>query len=195
VNLVADSPQQSWREFATLPVEAGAVFIVLDNYDDPVAEAKEAAEVLGPSLRGLLLDTDSSRRGDIKTIVSEVAWNLRLMNRSDVRICLTGGVTSQVIEHTKQYVESYGVGLSALQGPMFDFALQVVAVEGKARAKLGVQSGKKTTFVCNRCGRRTVDLFGIEILCCDAPMTSLIEKPVPERIHDLRAIRKSIRDS
>jgi nicotinate phosphoribosyltransferase len=112
--LVADHPEESWKEFISLPSSEGALFIVLDNFSDPVAEAKQATHLLRDQLRGILVDTDSSRRGDIKTIMSEIKWNLRLLGYDDVKLCLTGGVTTEVIEETKAYVASYGVGLSAL---------------------------------------------------------------------------------
>jgi nicotinate phosphoribosyltransferase len=192
-NLVADGHQDSWREFVSLPPDQGAVFIVLDNYNDPVVEAREAIEVLGDRIRGILLDTDSSRRGDIKSIIAEVSWHLRLMNRSDVKICLTGGVTPQLIDETKEDISSYGVGLSALDCSLFDFALQVVAVEGKARAKLGVQPGKKTVFVCHQCARRVVDLFDKTLNCCGSPMVSQLRQPALDNVRDLAAIRDEIR--
>jgi nicotinate phosphoribosyltransferase len=192
-NLIADRPEDSWREFLNLPPSSGAVFIVLDNYDDPVSEAKTAALALGARLRGILIDTDSSRRGDIKNIIAEVAWNLRLIDRADVQICLTGGVSPEVIRETREHVRSYGVGLSALEGPVFDFALQVVAVDGRPKAKLGVKPGKKAVYVCSNCARRVVDLFPKEIDCCESPMTALMSRPDHEHSRDLKSIRAVIR--
>src|ERR1043166_110650 len=112
-NLIADQVQDSWREFVNLPRERGAVFIVLDNFNDPVIETIQSVDLLGARLQGILIDTDSSRRGNIESIISEVAWHLRLMGRNDVKICLTGGVTPELIRGTRELVSSYGVGLSA----------------------------------------------------------------------------------
>lgn len=192
-NLIADQVQDSWREFVNLPRERGAVFIVLDNFNDPVIETIQSVDLLGARLQGILIDTDSSRRGNIESIISEVAWHLRLMGRNDVKICLTGGVTPELIRGTRELVSSYGVGLSALLGPLFDFARQVVAVNGQPKAKIGVQPGKKTILLCRRCYRRLITLFGDDVECCSAPMISLVETPDPRRSRDLQLHREEIR--
>ena len=173
-NIVAPSVEQSWEAFLSLGPEHHALHIVLDNSSDPVQEVHRAIDVLGPRMHGVLVDVDSTRRGHLRRIIDEVAWTLRLANRTDVAICLTGGVTPQTISQTKSVVASFGVGVNALQAPVLDFSFQVVEVEGKAKSKLGVLGGRKSAFVCGSCQSRTLALTDDSPTCCSLPMTSLL---------------------
>jgi nicotinate phosphoribosyltransferase len=192
-NLVANDPADSWAAFLDLPRQDGPMFIVLDNDDDPVAEVRRAVEKFGPKLKGVLIDTDSSRRGNFAAILAEVSWRLRLMDRADLKLCVTGNVTPSLVQETAAMVASYGVGLSVLDAPLFDFSLQVVAVDGKPRSKIGVRPGKKDLFVCSTCGRSTAGLFGETLQCCGKPMRALMSKADPTAKVDLPAIRDEIR--
>jgi nicotinate phosphoribosyltransferase len=191
-NLVADDPADSWAAFLNLPQGSGAIFIVLDNYDDPVVEVQRAAKKFGRKLSGVLIDTDSSRRGNIVSIISEVAWHLELMGRGDVKLCLTGNVTPSLVADTAATVASYGVGLSVLDARMFDFSLQIVAVDGLPRSKLGVKPGRKSVFACPECGKRSTALADGQPQCCGRPMDSRHVEIRPSEIPDLARTREAI---
>ena len=191
-NLIADTSEAAWDAFLHLSPEDGALFIVLDNYDDPVTEMRKALQQFGQQLKGVLVDTDSSRRGNIEAILGEIAWHLKVANRLDILLCLTGGVTPELVVRTSKHVSSYGVGLGALNGPQFDFALQVVAVEHQPRSKIGVRPGRKSIFVCDRCGSRIVDLFDLPPTCCGKPMASQLSNVSNWAPIDLADVRKKI---
>lgn len=194
-NLVADDPAASWAAFIDLPESSGRIFIVLDNSDDPVVEVRQAVEKFGPRLSGVLIDTDSSRRGNFVSIISEVAWHLRLMGRGDVKLCITGNVTPSLVSATTSEVASYGVGLSVLDAPLFDFSIQVVAVDGRPRSKLGVKPGKKAGFKCSACGKCIIALFDEEPQCCGKSMDSRMREVRKSEVLDLAKIRETIRTS
>jgi nicotinate phosphoribosyltransferase len=182
-NLVAGDVAQSWRVFVDLPQELGAQFIVLDNRNDPISELNQALECLGSKLKGVLLDTDSTRRGDLTAILRELRWHLRVSQREDVKVALTGGVSPDRIQETRNLVDSYGVGLAALQTDQFDFALQVIAVDDRPYSKLGVRPGLKQVWSCSHCHQRAIalDVDGPKE-CCGSTMEGLlqpVEGPLP----------------
>jgi nicotinic acid phosphoribosyltransferase len=195
VNVVADSVVDGWAGFLQLPPEQGPVFIVLDNFSDPVAEASQAVNSLGDRVKGLLVDTDASRRGDLVAILAQLAWQLRILGREDVKVCLTGGVTPELIYRTKQYVSSYGVGLGALGGPQFDFALRIVEVDHCPKAKIGVLPGKKAVFSCSKCGRRAIELLPSSVECCGMAMNSLLIEAHHWRHMGFGDVRKEIENT
>jgi nicotinate phosphoribosyltransferase len=127
-------------------------------------------------LKGVLIDTDSTRRGDLRAILAEIAWRLHISGRDDVKLCLTGGVSPELIQSTKSYVSSYGVGLNAMMGPLLDFAVQVVGVEGVPKSKIGVQPGKKNVLYCDRCASRVTVPFSESRTCCGTAMASLVRE-------------------
>jgi len=194
-NLVADTVEESWSTFAALPPSSGAQFVVLDNIADPIWELKRAVEVLGDRLQGVLLDTDSTRRGDMHAILAEVRWCLRMMHRDDLKVGLTGGVTPELIRTTRHLVSSYGVGIAALSGSWLDFALQVVEVDGTARSKVGVLAGQKGVFECLHCGRRSVALVADIPVCCGKAMEGLLTSISKDSIGGLEQIRERIRQN
>ena len=174
-NIVASSVELSWEAFLSLGVSHGALYIVFDNTSDPVEEMERALTSLGERLHGILVDLDSTRRGHLARVIQEIRWKLKLSNRQDIQICLTGGVTPQIIRETKDLVVSYGVGVNALQAPVLDFSFQVVEVGGRPRSKLGVLGGRKSTFLCANCGARMIDLVDSSPKCCGVSMRPLLE--------------------
>jgi nicotinate phosphoribosyltransferase len=191
-NLVSGNIEESWRVFLDLPPELGAQFIVLDNRNDPVQELNHALASLGEKLKGVLLDTDSTRRGDLNAILRELRWHLRIAEREDVKIALTGGVTPERIRQTREIVNSFGVGLAALQTDQFDFALQVVAVDERPYSKIGVRPGLKQVWSCSGCHQRIV---GLEAEgpreCCGTAMDGLLQ-PVEDSLPGPEKVRASI---
>src|SRR2546428_8994194 len=55
-----------------------------------------------------------------------------------------------------RYVDANGVGTSISNAPVVDFALDIVEVEGRPRAKRGKLSGRKHLWTCPECGNRGI---------------------------------------
>lgn len=192
-NLVADTVDESWLAFLNLPASSGAQFIVLDNIADPIWELRRAVTLFGQRLGGVLLDMDSTRRGDVVAILSELAWHLGLLGRPDIKLCLTGGVTPDLIRATRSLVSSYGVGISAIHSDWFDFAVQVVAVEDQPRSKIGVRPGRKHLFVCSQCQKRVLAFRADPESCCGSELKPLLAPISLAGMSDLATLRSTLR--
>ena len=55
-----------------------------------------------------------------------------------------------------RYVDAYGVGTAISNAPVVDFAMDIVEVNGEARAKRGKLSGRKHLWGCPECGNRGI---------------------------------------
>jgi nicotinate phosphoribosyltransferase len=177
-NIVADAVEDSWSAFLDLPPELNALHAVLDNLSDPIEETRRIVRHCGAKVKGLLVDLDATRRGHLVRVVEELLWTLKLMERPDIKIFLTGGVTLDVIAQTKHLVSGYGVGVSSLQAPVLDFSFQVVEVNGRSHSKLGVLPGRKSAFVCALCEQRVIQLESAVPHCCNLPMLRQLNDPL-----------------
>lgn len=124
---------------------------LVDTFRDEKFGALLATEALGEKLYAVRLDTPSSRRGDFLKIMREVRWELDLRGYRDVKIFLSGGLDEHDIQRYNRYADAYGVGTSISNAPVVDYSLDIVEVEGRARAKRGKMSGKKQVFRCSHC--------------------------------------------
>lgn len=190
-NLIADKVEDGWKEFLSVPPEYHAQYIVLDNLSDPVDELRHAVGSIGAKLRGVLVDTTASRRGNVIAILQELLWTLKILGREDVKMALTGGVTPDIIRATKHLVSSYGVGMAAIDTRCFDYSLQVVEVGGLHKSKVGVLPGRKYLSECTTCRKRTVSLSDDE-QCCRSSMEEKLRRVTPPIARNLRAVRETI---
>jgi len=101
------------------------------------------------------LDTPRSRRGDMRSILEEVRWELDTHGHSDVGIFLSGGITEEDICAYRDIVNAFGVGGAIANAPVIDFSLDIVEIEGRACAKRGKWSGTKQVWVHSD-GSRTI---------------------------------------
>jgi nicotinate phosphoribosyltransferase len=178
-NIVADSVNRAWKAFLDLPSEAGALHVVLDNISDPLEELTQVLSAFGPRIRGVLVDLDATRRGNLPKVLRELRWKLEVLKRADIQIFLTGGVTLEMIRETKALVDGYGVGINVLQTSMLDFSFQIVEVDGTPKSKLGVLSGRKSAFICQGCGSRTLALIDRTVECCGNRLLPALAKFAP----------------
>ena len=148
-----DKPEDAWRAFdRDAPGEVPRIMLC-DTYCDEKTESLRAAECGATAVR---LDTPRSRRGDMRSIIEEVRWELDSHGYSRVKIFLSGGVTREDVILYRDCVDAFGIGGAIANAPVVDFAMDIVEIEKKPRAKRGKRSGIKQVYqlVCEK--HRTV---------------------------------------
>ena len=152
---------------------------LIDTLQDEKFEALRVAEALRERLAGVRLDTPASRRGSFRRIIREVRWELDLRGFSHVKIMASGGIGEADIAELRDTVDGFGVGTCISNAPTIDFALDIVAVEGRPFAKRGKMSGAKQVVRCGACGRGARRIIpegraSSERCACGAPMEPLL---------------------
>ena len=104
---------------------------LIDTLRDEKFEAIRVAEALRERLAGVRLDTPSSRRGSFRKILKEVRWELDLRGFSHVKLMASGGIGEEDVAELCDAVDGFGVGTCISNAPTIDFALDIVAVEGR----------------------------------------------------------------
>jgi nicotinate phosphoribosyltransferase len=138
-----DNPEAAWRSFDRHAPKEVPRIMLSDTYCDEKSESLRAAECGAAAVR---LDTPRSRRGNMRSIIEEVRWELDAHGYSGVKIFLSGGVTREEILAYRDIVDAFGVGGSIANAPVIDFAMDIVEIEGKAKAKRGKRSGIKQVY-------------------------------------------------
>jgi len=158
--------ERAWLGFDKV-LEKGVPRVALvDTFQDEKFGALAAARVLGKRLSAIRLDTPSSRRGDFGAILREVRWELDAAGFSNVQIFVSGGIDEAAIVGLNRYVDAYGVGTAISNAPVVDFALDIVELEGRPRAKRGKLSGRKHLWVCPECSNRGIAPAGSRLGHC-----------------------------
>ncbi|MGE5189442.1 MAG: nicotinate phosphoribosyltransferase [Gemmatimonadota bacterium] len=152
---------------------------LIDTLQDEKFEAIRVAEALGERLAGVRLDTPASRRGDFAKLIREVRWELDLRGFGHVRIMASGGIGEQDVAALRDVADGFGVGTCISNAPTIDFALDIVAVEGRPFAKRGKMSGAKQVVRCAACARGTrrvvpAERAASERCACGAAMEPLL---------------------
>lgn len=148
--------ERAWLGLDNLLDKRAPRVALIDTYQDEKFGALAAARVLGKRLSAIRLDTPSSRRGNFVAILREVRWELDAAGFSDVQIFVSGGIGETQMPDLNRYVDAYGVGTAISNAPVVDFALDIVEVEGRPRAKRGKLSGRKHLWICPECGNRGI---------------------------------------
>lgn len=130
--------------------------VLIDTFQDEKFEAVRVAEALGDRLFAVRFDTPSSRRGNMVDILEEVRWELDRRGFSHVKFFISGGLDEAEIRRLNPVADAYGVGTSISNAPVMNFALDIVEVDGQARAKRGKRSGRKAAYRCLDCRTRWV---------------------------------------
>jgi nicotinate phosphoribosyltransferase len=120
--------------------------MLVDTFCDETIEAVVAAETLDDRLDGVRLDTTASRRGDLRAIAEEVRWELDRRGHGDVEILVSGGIDAAEVRRLRDAVDGFGVGGAIANADPLDLSLNLVEVDGEARAKRGVKSGAKQVY-------------------------------------------------
>jgi nicotinate phosphoribosyltransferase len=135
-----DKPEDAWRAFDRhAPADVPRIMLS-DTYCDEKSESLRAAECGATAVR---LDTPRSRRGNMRAIIEEVRWELDAHGHSAVKIFLSGGVTREDVVSYRDIVDAFGVGGAIANAPVIDFSMDIVEIDGKAKAKRGKRSGAK----------------------------------------------------
>lgn len=127
--------------------------MLCDTFSDEKREALAAAKA---GYTGVRLDTPASRRGDMRAILEEVRWELDINGFSDVKIFLSGGLTTSDVEQYRDIVDSFGVGGEIANATVIDFSLDIVEVDGVPFSKRGKRSGEKKIIVDHSGGRMVI---------------------------------------
>jgi nicotinate phosphoribosyltransferase len=147
-----DKPEDAWRSFDKHAPKEVPRIMLSDTYCDEKSESLRAA---GCGATAVRLDTPRSRRGNMRSIIEEVRWELDAHGYSEVKIFLSGGVTREEIIAYRDIVDAFGVGGTIANAPVIDFAMDIVEIEGEAKAKRGKRSGVKQVYELSG-GKRTV---------------------------------------
>ncbi|MEM0155924.1 MAG: nicotinate phosphoribosyltransferase [Thermoplasmataceae archaeon] len=156
----------------------GSRTVLIDTFSDEKFAALKAAESF-PDIDYIRLDTPSSRRGNFSAIVREVRWELDLRGYNRVKIMVSGGLDEESVRELKKAgADAFGVGTSISAAKPFDFAMDLVEINGKAGTKKGKLSGRKNVLRCDRCNTIRVFPFGNEITecSCGGKMEPLLKK-------------------
>lgn len=133
-----------------------------DTFSDEIEEVRKAVQTFGDDLDGVRLDTTSSRRGDFKRIIQEVQWELDEMNRNDVDVYVSGGITPEQIRNLRSVIDGVGVGSHISNANPVDFGLDIVVRDGEPLSKRGKLSGQK--YVTRENGEVTISRNSSETL-------------------------------
>jgi len=142
---------RAWKIFnKALPKTVPRIALV-DTFSDEKVAAIKALEALGEDLYGVRLDTPSSRRGDLKKIVQEVRWELKIRGGERVKIFVSGGLDEQEVLDLNRWVDGFGIGTSISTASVIDFGGKIVAVEDDRgneilRSKRGDLAGTKNVY-------------------------------------------------
>lgn len=136
--------------------------VLVDTFLDETTESVRVAHALGERLRSVRLDTPASRRGDFRSLIQEVRWELDLHGFKAVQIIVSGGLGVQDLEELRDVADGFGVGSTISEARHIDFALDIVEVQGEPRAKRGKRSGRKQLWSCPRTKERKLLPVGVE---------------------------------
>ncbi|MDD1699188.1 MAG: nicotinate phosphoribosyltransferase [Methanoregula sp.] len=138
-----EKPEDAWRSFDRHAPKEVPRIMLCDTYCDEKAESLRAAECGAAAVR---LDTPRSRRGNMRSIIEEVRWELDAHGFTGVKIFLSGGVTREDVILYRDIVDAFGVGGAIANAPVIDFGMDIVELEGTPKAKRGKRSGVKQVY-------------------------------------------------
>ena len=148
-----EKPEDAWRSFDKHAPEDVPRIMLCDTWCDEKSESLRAAECGATAVR---LDTPRSRRGNMRSIIEEVRWELDAHGYSGVKIFLSGGVTREDVVAYRDVVDAFGVGGAIANAQVIDFGLDIVVIEGKPKAKRGKRSGNKQVYELQDGGHRVL---------------------------------------
>ena len=129
---------------------------LIDTFLDEKFECLNVAEALDEKLFAVRFDTPSSRRGNFYRILEECRWELDMRGYKHIKFYVSGGIKEEDVPGLNPVVDGYGIGTSISNAPVVDYAMDIMEVEGKPRAKRGKWSGSKRVLRCPGCGKRKI---------------------------------------
>ncbi len=152
--------------------------LLIDTFMDEKFSAIKVGEMF-KNADYIRLDTPSSRRGNFEALVREVRWELDLRGYKNIKIMVSGGLNEDSVRSLREAgAEAFGVGTSISSAKPFDFAMDIVSVNGKPFTKRGKLSGKKNVLRCEKCRKIEVVPDGITGKTCECGgrMVNLMQK-------------------
>lgn len=144
----------------------GTKTVLIDTFMDEKFAAIEAASSI-PGLDFIRIDTPSSRRGNFAALVREIRWELDIRGFKNIRIMASGGLRLENLKELRDAgVNAFGIGTSISSARPFDFAMDIVEINGTPRTKRGKFSGSKNVFRCKDCGQIRVVPEGTSMTEC-----------------------------
>ncbi len=178
--LVMGSNEAAFKAFDEIIEPEVSRVMLIDTFEDERAAAVAAAKIV-KDLKGVRLDTPSSRRGNFKELINEVRWELDVNGYTKVNIIASGGLNEKTVaDIVDSAVSGFGVGTSIANAPTLDIGMDIIEKEGRPISKRGKFSGRKFPYRCPHCFAMAVSLRPDEHMkCadCGAPM-EMIEVPV-----------------
>ncbi|RLF12089.1 MAG: nicotinate phosphoribosyltransferase [Thermoprotei archaeon] len=142
---------KAWKAFDKhMPPEIPRIALC-DTWFDERVEALMAAESLGARLYGVRFDTPGSRRGDMRRIVEETKWALKIKGYEHVKVIVSGGIDEESITRLRDVADGFGVGTAIAFPPSIDLSMDIVEVNGEPKSKRGKLPGKKQVYRCWSC--------------------------------------------
>lgn len=139
--LLFGNSADAFRAFdEVLPSEVPRIALI-DTFGSPKEETLLALECMGPNLYGVRVDS-----GDLLKVGKELRWELNIRGREDVKLFASGGLDEYMVQKLVKVYDGFGIGTKVANAPVMDFALKIVEVEGKPRAKVGNYSGAKDVY-------------------------------------------------
>jgi len=165
--------------------------ILVDTFGDEKIEAVRLAEKLQGKLDSIRVDTPSSRRGNLPSILREIREELNNRDFNDVGIFVSGGLDECSLKELNPYADGYGIGTSLSNAPTINFSLDIVEIEGKLVSKKGKVAGEKQVLECERCGNRKIASFRDSKKNCDCGNAmKLLTKKIMEKGKVLEGSKK-----
>ncbi|MEM1542279.1 MAG: nicotinate phosphoribosyltransferase [Ignisphaera sp.] len=169
--IVFRDPVKAWKAFdEVMPPDVPRIALVDTFYDERV-ESLMAIQALGNKLWGIRLDTPRSRRGDIRMIIEEIKWTLKLHGYENIKIVVSGGIDENHIARLKDIVDVFGVGTSIAFPPSVDISMDIVEIydEKEGRwipiTKRGKLPGAKQLYRCRPLIEDYVDVPNKIVVC------------------------------
>ena len=174
--LIMGSDEAAFTAFDEMIDKSVPRIMLIDTFSDE-REASINACKLVKDLRGVRLDTPSSRRGSLREIIQEVRWELDSNGFKGVDIIASGGLDENSIrELMGSGVSGFGVGTSISNAPTLDISMDLVCKNGGAISKKGKFGGRKYTYRCPDCLSMDVSLSpDDEIRCSCGSAMDMIE--------------------
>lgn len=150
--LMFDSEVNAWKAFDEVVEPDVPRIALVDTYNDERFSTIEAIKALGDRLHGVRIDTPRSRRGDIKAIIEEIKWTLKLLGKEQVKIYVSGGLNEETIKELRGLADGFGVGTSITFSPSIDLSMDIVEKqhdgEWVPHTKKGKWPGAKKVWKC-----------------------------------------------
>jgi nicotinate phosphoribosyltransferase len=146
---------RAWTAFDRALEDEVPRIVTVDTLLDERTGAIAAAETLGQDMRAIRLEV----RGTVDEVartVREVRWELDARGHSDVEMVLAGGLDEQAVKALARQVDGFCVETPLASAPPVPFVLDLVEVDGRAVARRGQLSGRKTLWHCENCGNRGI---------------------------------------